>query len=158
MKKETLLKSNNMKKILFAILFLFNVVCVFSQNYSKEQESLRNEITDYLKKQGLNPEKQDDGLKFKSEGSTYYIEIDKDAKEPMYVRLRRYIKYDDNFDKNKIAENLNEYNVKFGVKVFCQEKSFVISAEMFLTKASEFNYVFDTFLLHIKSAYKLVNE
>ena len=78
-----------MKKILFAILFLFNVVCVFSQNYSKEQESLRNEITDYLKKQGLNPEKQDDGLKFKSEGNTYYIEIDKDAKEPMYIVLKQ---------------------------------------------------------------------
>lgn len=147
-----------MKKILFVILFLSNVICVFSQNYNKEQENLRTEITDYLKKQGLNPEKQDDGLQFKSEGNTYYIEIDKDAKEPMYVRLRRYVKYDGKFDKNKVSQNLNEYNVKFGVKVFCQEKSFVLSAEMFLTKSSEFNYVFDTFLSHIKSAYELINE
>ena len=147
-----------MRKLLFIILFLSNIIYGHSQNYNKEQENLRTEISNYLKKQGLNPEKQDDGLKFKSEGNTYYIEIDNEAKEPMYIRLRRYVKYDDNFDKNKIAENLNEYNVKFGVKVFCQEKSFVLSAEMFLTKASEFNYVFDTFLSHIKNAYKLVND
>lgn len=147
-----------MKTILITIIIFLNTISVFSQNYNKEQENLRIGINEFLRKQGLNPEKQDDGLKFKSEGNTYYIEIDKDAKDPMYIRLRRYIKYDDNFDKNKIAKNLNAYNVKFGVKVFCQEKSFVLSAEMFLTNASEFNYVFDTFLSHIKSAYKLVNE
>ena len=147
-----------MRKLLFIILFLSNIIYGHSQNYNKEQENLRTEISNYLKKQGLNPEKQDDGLKFKSEGNTYYIEIDNEAKEPMYIRLRRYIKYNEKFGKDKISGNLNKYNAKFGVKVFCLEKSFVLSSEMFLSKASEFNDAFDSFLSQIKSAYKSINE
>ena len=135
-----------------------NAACVFSQNYSQEQEKLRTEIAAYVKKQGYTCENQTDGLKFKKENNVYYIEIDEEAKSPMYVRVRRYIKYSEKFDKKKIAENLNKYNVKYGVKVFCQEKSFVLSAEMFLTKSSEFNYLFDTFMYQLNSAYETINE
>lgn len=149
---------SNMKKILFVVLFLMNIIDGYSQNYDREQEVLRTEISDYLRKQGLNPEKQDDGLKFKSEGNTYYIEIDMEAKEPMYVRMRRYIKYDTKFSREKVSKNLTAYNIKLGVKVFCLEKSYVLSTEMFLTKASEFNNVFDSLLSQMKSAYESINE
>lgn len=147
-----------MKKVLFAMLMLLNVVCGYSQNYNRAQENLRTEIAAYLKRQGLNPEKENDGLKFKSEGDTYYIEIDKEATEPMYLRVRRYVKYDTGFSKEKISRNLNRYNKTYCVKVFCQEKSFVLSAETFLTKTSEFSYIFDTIMSQMKSAYKSISE
>lgn len=147
-----------MKKILFTMFLMLNAVCAFSQNYTKEQEKLRTEISEFLRKEGLNPEYQNDGLKFKSEGDTYYIEIDKNSKEPMYISLRRYIKYDDRLDKNKISKNLKDYNLFYCVKVFCLEKSFVLSSEMFISKSSEFTYAFNTFLSQIKSAYKEINN
>lgn len=146
-------------KRMFILLYCLCIALVgYSQRYDSEQEKLGTEIADYLQRQGLNPEKQKDGLKFKSEGSTYYIEIDENEKNPMYVCLRRYVKYSDRYDRQTISDNLNAYNVKYGVKVFCQENSFVMSAEMFLDKASDFNYVFDTFLSHIQSTYELITE
>lgn len=149
-----------MKKIFVTIIFLSLVLGGYAQSYNNNstQEDLRAGISNYLHQQGLNPEKQDDGLKFKSEGSTYYIEIDKEAQKPMYVRLRRYVKYNDKCTKESVFKNLNKYNVKFGVKVLCQEKSYVLSSEMFLTQASEFGYVFNRFLSQMKSAYKLITE
>lgn len=147
-----------MKTIIVFMLFLVGTFCAYSQNYNQEQETLRTEISNYLNRQGLNPENQKDGLKFKSEGDVYYIEIDESERNPMYVRLRRYVKYEEKYDKNEIAKKLNDYNVKFGVKVFCQEKSVVFSSEMYVKKASEFTYAFDTFLRHMKGAYELINE
>ena len=143
------------------IFLLFMVLCwidSYAQNYNSSQENLRTGIESYLRKQGLNTEKQDDGLLFKSEGSTYYVEIDKNEVEPMYVRLRRYVKYDEKLNKDTISKNLNSYNTKYGVKVFYLEKSVVFSAEMYVTQASEFNDVFETLLSHIKSANSLLTE
>lgn len=147
-----------MKRIGMLVFCLCMAVAGYAQQYNAGQEKLRSEISDYLHRQGLNPERQEDGLKFKSEGAVYYVEIDKDAHKPMYVCLRRYVKYSDKHDRQTVSENLNAYNVKYGVKVFCRENAFVLSAEMFLTQASEFNYVFDTFLSQIQSAYRLITE
>lgn len=129
-----------------------------AQSFTNAQEILRKEISSYLSRQGLNPENQSDGLKFKSEGSNFYVEIDKEKKSPMYVRLCRYIKFDDNVTREKAIKNLNSYNVKFGVKVCCQEKNIVVSFEMFLTKSEEFTYVFSDMLSQVKSACTKVTE
>lgn len=147
-----------MKKILFSILMLVCATISSAQSFTNAQEILRKEISCYLSRQGLNPENQSDGLKFKSEGSNFYVEIDKEKKSPMYVRLCRYIKFDDNVIREKAIKNLNSYNVKFGVKVSCQEKNIVVSFEMFLTKSEEFTYVFSDMLSQVKSACTKVTE
>lgn len=147
-----------MKKILFSILMLVCATISSAQSFTNAQEILRKEISSYLSRQGLNPENQSDGLKFKSEGSNFYVEIDKEKKSPMYVRLCRYIKFDDNVTREKAIKNLNSYNVKFGVKVSCQEKNIVVSFEMFLTKSEEFTYVFSDMLSQVKSACTKITE
>lgn len=147
-----------MKKTLITIIMFACATISFAQNYTAAQETLRKEISSYLSRQGLNPENQSDGLKFKSEGSNFYIEIDKDKKSPMYVRLCRYIKFDDKITREKAIKNLNSYNVKFGVKVSCQEKNIVVSSEMFLTKSEEFTYIFSDMLSQVKSACTKVTE
>lgn len=147
-----------MKKKLFSLLMLVCATVSYAQSFTSAQETLRKEISSYLSRQGLNPESQSDGLKFKSEGSNFYIEIDKDKKTPMYVRLCRYIKFDDNITREKVINNLNSYNVKYGVKVSCQEKNIVVSYEMFLTKSEEFTYIFSDMLSQVKSACTKVTE
>lgn len=147
-----------MKKRIATMLLFLCTLTVNAQDYTQAQESLRSEIKSYLLRKGLNPENQMDGLKFKSEGSNFYIEIDRAKKNPMYVRLCRYLRFDDNLTREKAIKNLNSYNVKFGVKVSCQEKSVVVSSEMFLTKSEEFTYVFDDLLSQVKSACSKVNE
>lgn len=143
------------------ILSLFVVVCATTSNaqsFTTAQENLCKEISSYLSRKGFNPENQSDGLKFKSEGSNFYIEIDKNQKSPMYVRLCRYIKFDDKITREKAIKNLNSFNVKYGVKVSCQEKNIVVSSEMFLTKTEEFTYIFNSLLSQVKSACSLVTE
>lgn len=130
----------------------------YAQSFTSAQETLRKEISSYLSRQGLNLENQSDGLKFKSEGSNFYIEIDNEKKNPMYVRLCRYIKFDDKITREKVIKNLNSYNVKYGVKVSCQEKDIVVSYEMFLTKSEEFTYIFNDILSQVKSACTKVTE
>lgn len=139
-------------------MLLSSVVSGYTQNYSREQENLRTEISDYLRKQGLHPEKESDGLRFKSEGDTYYIEIDKEAKDPMYICLRRYVKYNEKLSKNKISKNLNDYNSYYGIKVYCIKESFVLSSEMFVSEATEFNDVFERLLYQMRSAYNKINK
>lgn len=147
-----------MKKKIAALLLFFCSVSLSAQNYTQAQEELRSEISTFLSRQGFNPEKQSDGLKFKSEGANYYVEIDKHEKQPMYLRLCRYLKFDDKITREKVLTDLNSFNVKFGVKVSCQEKNVLVSSEMFLTKAEEFTYAFDDLLSQVKSACAKVNE
>mgnify|MGYP006916106342 FL=1 len=147
-----------MKKKLATLLLFLCAVSMNAQNYTQAQEELRSEISSYLSRQGLNPEKQSDGLKFKSEGVNYYIEIDKEEKRPMYLRLCRYLKFDDKLSREKVMKDLNGLNVKYGVKVSCQEKNVLVSSEMFLTKATEFTYAFKDLLSQVKSACTKVTE
>ena len=116
------------------------------------------EVSDFLGRKGFNPENLDNGLVFKSEGLRYCVEIDEEEKNPMYVCLRLYFNYSEKYNKDFVTRILNDYNGKYGVKVYCKESSFVLSAEMFVTKAYDFNYAFDTMLDHIKSAKDLIIE
>jgi hypothetical protein len=147
-----------MKKQVLVMFMLLCSTCIWAQSFSPSQETLRREISAFLSRQGLNPENQSDGLKFKSEGANYYVEIDKEEKSPMYLRLCRYLKFDDKLTREKVIKNLNDMNVKYGVKVSCQEKNVLVSSEMFLTKSSDFTYAFKDILSQVKSACTKVNE
>lgn len=147
-----------MKKNCLILIMLLCSTCLSAQNFTSSQETLRREISAFLSRQGLNPENQSDGLKFKSEGVNFYVEIDKDEKSPMYLRLCRYLKFDEKITREKVMKNLNALNVKYGVKVSCQEKNVLVSYEMFLTKSAEFTYAFKDILSQVKSACTKVNE
>lgn len=147
-----------MKKILLSIAFVFATRFICAQDYNTQQKQLVTQISNYLSGQGYSAEEQKDGLKFKSEGVNYYVEIDKEEQNPMYLRLCRYLKFDDKLTREKVIKNLNAMNVKYGVKVSCQEKNVLVSFEMFLTKSSEFTYAFKDILSQVKSACIKVNE
>lgn len=147
-----------MKHKILALLLLLGSFSINAQDYTTAQETLRSEISSYLSRKGFNPERQSDGLRFKSEGVNYYIEIDKNEKEPMYLRLCRYIKFDEKLTREKVMEGLNGLNVKYGVKVSCQEKNVLVSFEMFVTKSADFTYVFSELFSQVKSACAKVNE
>ena len=143
------------------VLVLFLLLCstyIWAQSFNSSQETLRREISTFLSRQGLNPENQSDGLKFKSEGVNFYVEIDKEEKSPMYLRLCRYLKFDEKVTREKVMKKLNALNVKYGVKVSCLEKNVLVSYEMFLTKSTEFTYAFEDILSQVKRACTKVNE
>lgn len=143
------------------ILFLFAALLtcsMYAQNYNSAQENMRTQIVNYLAKQGYTAEKQDDGLKFKNEGTNYYIEISKEDVSPMYLRLCRYVKYSNSLKQETVIKQLKSYNTKLGVKVCCTDNGIVISAEMFVVLSTDFTDVFPTLLSQIKATYKTINE
>lgn len=147
---------NNMKRILLLITLLGALFAANAAGYNAKQEALISAIQRNLKEQSYTVERQDDGLKFKSEGDTYYIEVDNNETNPMYVRLCRYVKFDDKIKRDKIIKNLNDLNAKYAVKAYCKEKNVIFSAEMFVTSADQFNYAFNDMLSLIKSAYESI--
>lgn len=147
-----------MKKFLCVAIICFLSLSCFSQDYNSTQENLRSQIKSYLINKGVDPEDQSDGLKIKSEGVTYYVEISTVDVSPMYIRLARYVKYSDDLTYKKIYNNINQYNVKYCAKVTPLKKSILISAEMYLNQASEFNVAFETLLQQVKSATQTLKD
>lgn len=145
-----------MKRILMLVVLLGALFAANAAGYNAKQEALISAIEKNLKEQSYSVERQDDGLKFKSEGVTYYIEVDKDETNPMYVRLCRYVKFDDKIKRDKVMKNLNDLNAKYAVKAYCKEKNVILSAEMFVTSADQFNYAFNDMLSLMKSAYATI--
>ena len=84
--------------------------------------------------------------------------MSKDDKSPMYLRLCRYVKYSESIKQDVVAKQLNSYNAKLGVKVCSTENGLVISAEMYVTSATEFTDVFATLLSQMKATYKQITN
>lgn len=147
-----------MKHLIMVAMLVFCMVGARAAEYSDRQEALRTGIERSLVNQGFSVERQDDGLKFISDGDTYYIEIDRDENNPMYVRLCRYIKFGDKVKRNEALKNITELNSSYAVKAICKEKNLVLSAEMFVTSADQFNTVFNDLLNLMKSTYDKVEN
>lgn len=147
-----------MRRVLFLAIACFLSLSCFSQGYTPAQESVRSQIKTYLMDKGYSPENQSDGLKIKSNGVTYYVELSVSDTSPMYIRLARYIKYTDDLTHTKVYTNINQYNGKYCAKVSPQRNLIVISAEMYFNQASEFNAAFETLLEQVKSAYEIIDE
>lgn len=149
-------KPSSMRYIFMFAMLISSFISSFAAGYNAKQETLISAIEKNLKEQGYSVERQDDGLKFKSEGVAYYVEVDKDETNPMYVRLCCYIKFDDKIKRDRVMKKLNDLNAKDAVKAYCKEKNVILSAEMFVTSASQFNYAFNDMLSLMKSAYATI--
>lgn len=145
-----------MKRFFMFIVLVGSLLSSYAAGFNAKQEALRAAIETSLKSKGYTVEKQDDGLKFISDGDTYYIEIDKEELSPMYVRLVRYVKFDDKIKRENIIKNLTDYNVKYAIKAYCKEKNVILTGEMFVTDGDQFNYVFDDMLQLMKSTYSTI--
>ncbi len=135
-----------MKRILLALLLCVYVLTARGAVYSSSQEALRTGVETNLKKAGIPFERRSDGLMFTKGGENYYIEIDENEQSPMYIRLCKYIKFNDKFRRQDALKELPSYNNFVGVKAYCKEKNLILSAEMFVTSAVHFNDVFDNLL------------
>lgn len=147
-----------MKYFLMFVMLIGSVLSSYAAGYNARQEALRSGIEKGLKDNGLSVERRDDGLKFVSDGETYYIEIDPAENNPMYVRLVRYIKFDDKFRREDAMRNLAEYNSTLAVKAYCKEKNLILTSDMLVTDAKQFNYAFDTMLSLMKSAAESIDK
>lgn len=147
-----------MKKLLLSLALFLVSIFVSAQSYNTQQKQLISQISSYLSGKGYSAEEQKDGLKFKNEGTNYFVEVSKDDKSPMYLRLCRYVKYSESIKQDVVAKQLNSYNAKLGVKVCSTENGLVISAEMYVTSATEFTDVFATLLNQMKATYKQITN
>lgn len=132
-----------MKRFLMLAMLLVAFLAANAEEYTARQETLRTSIENSLRRKGYTVEKVDDGLKFISDGNTWYVEIDKKAENPMFVRLCRYIKFDDNVKREKMMENLMNLNRKYVIKAACKEKNLLVCADMFVSNGEQFMSVFD---------------
>ncbi|MCD8387418.1 MAG: hypothetical protein LUD17_11085 [Bacteroidales bacterium] len=142
-----------MRQFLLLMALIASVSIAAAKGYTPQQEKLRTQIESFLKEEGYTTERQTDGLKFRSNNDVYYIEIDSQETSPMYLRLCRYVKFDDNLKRENVMSNINDLNAKYCVKLHCKEKSAVLTAEMFVTQASQFRQAFPDLMKQIKSAY-----
>ena len=140
------------------IVLVGSLLSSYAAGYNQKQEALRSTIENSLKSKGYTVERQDDGLKFKSEGITYFVEISKDDTNPMYVRLTRYIKFDDKIKRDDVMAKLKDYNSTYAVKAYCKEKNLILSADMLVTSADQFTNVVSDLLSLLKSAAENINK
>lgn len=147
-----------MKRFVTFVLLAGMLLSSYAVGFNASQEALRTAIETDLKNKGYSVERQDDGLKFKSEGINYFIEISKEDTNPMYVRLSRYIKFDDKIKREDVMAKLKDYNSTYAVKAYCKEKNLILTADMIVTSADQFTYVFGDLLSLMKSAAENINK
>ena len=148
-----------MKKIILSlILAILSSLGIYAQNYSMHQKGVIAEISSYLRKNGYSIEERPNGLKFKSEGASYYVEVSYEDKNPMFVSLKRYVKFGGSIKRANVISNLDELNKSFGVKVIILKNEVVLSSELFISEALHFTYAFNTMFRQIQSVYKEINN
>ncbi len=104
--------------------------------FNSEQLALRTDLFNFLKEEGFMPELDSDGdIKFKAEGSPYFISISKTDENPMYVVMFRQFSNPDEYSAETIVMASKELNLYKGVKVLCFDNSFRIGAELFVRNA-----------------------
>lgn len=123
-----------------------------AKELNNEQLKLRDDIKTFLTEEGFLPEIDDDGdIKFKKEGSDYYVRVYANDEHPMFVVLFRQFAKPDNYSTDAIKLAAAELNFYKGIKVLCFENSFQIRGEMYVTSAEAFKYSFYRLLNLIKS-------
>lgn len=151
-----------MKKCLLTLIIGLIIIQVSAQN---SWEKNKTAIIQFLKEEGFNPsENSETSIKFKKEGNTYYIYLDKN--DPAFVILQgAKINVEPDQMKDAIlAANLINTEKKV-VKVFCSDNTLYPNIEMFIANPEHFFMAFYKSLgilsnisESIKEAYQKVTE
>lgn len=148
-----------MKKLILSLMLaILSSLGIYAQNYSMHQKEVIAEISSYLRGNDYSVEEKPNGLKFKSDGVTYYVEVSHEDKNPMFVSLKRYIQFGGSIKRANVISNLEELNKSFGVKVIVRKNEVVLSSEMFISESSHFTDAFNTMFTQIKSVYKEIHN
>ena len=133
-------------KRLVAILLCavgLSTIIAYADDLTPSQLKLRNEIKAFLQEEGFMPEIDSDGdIKFKKEGSLYYIKVYSSDTSPMYVALSLGFNKPEGYSDEAIKIAANELNLYKGVKVLCMDNGFSIRGEMYLVSSEAFKYSF----------------
>ena len=133
-------------KRLVAILLCavgLSTIIAYADDLTPSQLKLRNEIKAFLQEEGFMPEIDSDGdIKFKKEGSIYYIKVYSSDTSPMYVALSLGFNKPEGYSDEAIKIAANELNFYKGVKVLCMDNGFSIRGEMYLVSSEAFKYSF----------------
>lgn len=124
-----------------------------AQELNDEQLTLRTDLVNFLKVEGFMPEIDTDGeIKFKSEGTMYYIKVSPTDKDPMYVTIIRRFGYPENYSPETLVMATKELNMYKGVKVLCFEESFQVRAELYVRNSEAVKSVLYKLLNNISNA------
>lgn len=124
-----------------------------AQELNEEQLHLRADLVNFLKVEGFMPEIDSDGeIKFKSEGTMYYIKVSPTDKDPMYVTIIRRFNYPQDYSPETLVMATKELNMYKGVKVLCFEESFQIRAELYVRNSEAVKSVLYKLLNNISNA------
>ena len=132
------------KNYFLTIFFLCFCASLWAQeSLNAQQQKLQNDIQNYLREEGFAPSIDEDGdIKFKKEGISFYVIIDKGENSPFFLQLCVPYNLGANYDRQKVMRIANEVNEYKSVKMKLYSESIMIKAEMFLQDATHFGAVF----------------
>lgn len=133
-----------MKKYILYIFIQLSAIHVYAADgLTSGQFKLRNEIQNFLKEEGFMPDIDSDGdIRFKKEGSTYYININPVDETPMFVSLFIPYNYSEKYTEDIVKLASAELNKYKGVKVVCYENNFSLQADMYVVSSEAFKFAF----------------
>ena len=134
-----------MKKL---ILFLFIISClqvVVGQSVDKDNKDdlnyILNKYVKYLKSEGYNPEIDDEEVKFKREGDTFWI----DVVDEKIFKISRYLALDEDQDCSKsLYKILNDFHFKRineRARLYDSCKTVEISSVNHIGNANDWKYI-----------------
>ncbi|MBQ8361214.1 MAG: hypothetical protein IJX44_04610 [Bacteroidaceae bacterium] len=141
-----------MKNFLFVLVLLCGTVVCVADELTATQARHRTEIVSFLREEGFMPEVDGDGdVKFKREGSVYYIRVNSKDESPFFITLFSAFKYPSDYSREVIMIAANELNFYKGVKLLCYKQEIRVNAEMYYYDVEEFKYVFYKLIKQIKN-------
>ena len=132
------------------ILFLFTIFClqlVSGQTIDKDNKDdlnyILNKYVKYLKNEGYNPEIDDNEVKFKKEGDTYWI----DAVDEKIFKVSRYLALDDDQECSKsLYKILNDFHwdrINERVRLYDDCKTVEVTSVNHIGGVNDWKYVLE---------------
>ena len=133
-----------MKKFILVICFLFGITSCFADQLNTAQTKLRSDIMNYLKVEGFMPEIDSDGdIRFKKEGTVFFVRVDPDENSPMYVALFSLYNKPSNYSSDVVKLASAELNFYKGVKTIVYDDGTIsVQADFFMNDVSTFKAAF----------------
>ncbi len=131
--------------ILSALLLVAFQTVAYAQKPEKmTKEQLQKMYLDYLKEEGYVPRLDEDGdVQFKSEGSTYFIQINVDDSEFFRIGFPNFWKIENVEERQKVLVAADHANRATKVaKVYVMKDNVWGSIELFLATPQDFKSVF----------------